>query len=120
MVQSARGQRTGLPSEASPPGPLSVTGEGETGKARSDSSPSPVRERGPGGEASEGTSLQPATPLWTSPPWTVRFFCRSCEIPDSGRRGNLAPPAPASSGQGPESRQRYRERAEPPGRRQAC
>ncbi len=48
-----------LPSEASPPGPLSVTGEGEKSKKRQMcSSPSPVRERGPGGEASEGRTVR--------------------------------------------------------------
>jgi murein hydrolase activator len=61
-----------MPFEASPPGPLSVTGEGErfqndlASRMRPGSaslSPSPVRERGPGGEASKGRTLDlPSSP----------------------------------------------------------
>jgi hypothetical protein len=66
VVQRVEAGRGGLPSEASPPGPLSLTGEGGhllegvagaatfPGQTVVDRSPSPVRERGPGGEASEG------------------------------------------------------------------
>jgi hypothetical protein len=37
-----------MPSEASPPDPLSVTGEGVNSKNAKDLLPSPVRERGRG------------------------------------------------------------------------
>jgi 3-deoxy-D-manno-octulosonic-acid transferase len=62
------GKSSALPFEASPPGPLSLTGEGERdadpclslqATSSPHPSPSPVRERGPGGEASKGRALPP-------------------------------------------------------------
>jgi CO/xanthine dehydrogenase Mo-binding subunit len=60
-----------LPFEASPPDPLSLTGEGERlrgdladrkGSGSASLSPSPVTERGPGGEASKGRSSNQGRP----------------------------------------------------------
>jgi hypothetical protein len=62
------GGSSALPFEASPPGPLSLTGEGEgnahsvgllPAKPSQSGSPSPVTERGPGGEASKGMPSNP-------------------------------------------------------------
>jgi hypothetical protein len=48
LVQFAWGYLPGMPSEASPPDPLSVTGEGENSKNAKDLAPLSVRERGRG------------------------------------------------------------------------
>jgi hypothetical protein len=62
------GKSSALPFEASPPGPLSLTGEGEgdaysgpvlSARPSRSGSPSPVTERGPGGEASKGMPSNP-------------------------------------------------------------
>jgi histidinol-phosphate aminotransferase len=61
------GRSSALPFEASPPGPLSLTGEGEgdadlgpilSARSSLNRPPSPVTERGPGGEASKGTPVR--------------------------------------------------------------
>ena len=83
IVESPKGvgRSSGLPFGASPPVPLSLTGEGgpnRTGFAnreRSDSArsvqmgpPSPVRERGTGGEASRANRPAPSLPFASSSP----------------------------------------------------
>ncbi len=72
VKQSAHGPAclSGPPSEASPPGPLSVTGEGENSKKLTDAflPPLPVRERGPGGEVSEGRPPPSPMPCLNHPP----------------------------------------------------